>query len=105
VFETSALFEGADREFNDGVVAVELIRSDCVETDVRDEGVVTPVRKQLCLFARESGPAYDESNRSGLLAAAGGFGDLCSTVECVVDIGPVGLGDRGDRGDPCNRRS
>ena len=53
MFEPGAFLEVADREFDDSVVAVELIGSDSIEGDVGDERVVSPLGEQLGLAAGE----------------------------------------------------
>jgi hypothetical protein len=50
VFEPGALFEVADREFDDGVLTVELVDVDGGAVEVGEEPAVSPVGPQLQLL-------------------------------------------------------
>ncbi len=52
MFESGTFFEVADREFDDGVVAVELVDLDRRAVEIGEERVVAPVGPQLLLRAR-----------------------------------------------------
>jgi hypothetical protein len=59
---------------------------------VGDEGVVAPVRPEGSLRAGQAGAAHDQPD-----LAQGGLGHLGDAGVGVVDRGPGGLVDRGDR--------
>ena len=62
VRESGAVFEVTDREFDRGVVAVELVDVDGRHVEAGDERVVTPVGPQLRLGrVDEAGAAHDEA--------------------------------------------
>src|ERR1700733_13635471 len=87
------VFEVADRELDDGVLAVLSLHDLQRLGAVGDERKIPPVRPQLCLWADEPGAAHDQPP-----AVSGYFGDLRFTVIGVVLQGlPRLLGDLLDR--------
>src|ERR1700733_5722758 len=87
------VFEVADRELDDGVLAVLSLHDLQRLGAVGDEREIPPVRPQLCLWADEPGAAHDQPP-----AVSGYFGDLRFTVIGVVLQGlPRLLGDLLDR--------
>ncbi len=96
-FETGTFFEVADREFDDGVVAVELVEGNGVAVEVGQERVVAPVGPERCLCrVNEAGAAARPdagatSSVSGLPSHSGG----CGGGECAFH---GGAGSREDGG-------
>ena len=101
----SAIFQLADREFDNGMVAVKPVRFGGVQVGaVRDEGVVSPRREQGLLgLVGEAGAAHHETHGAmiflaGAAALIGGFSDLGEPAEGVVDVLPGVISNRGDSG-------
>jgi len=102
---STAFFQLSDREFDDGVLAVETVGFDGVQVGaVGDEAVMTPAREQ-CLLGGvgEAGAAHHQAHDAtvfvaGPAAFVGGFGVLRVPAEGVVDIGPGLVSNRCDRG-------
>ena len=97
----SVVFEFADGELDDSVVAVEPVGFDGGEGVVADERVVAPGWPHRSLGGvSESGAAHDQPDVADLFAFPGGvdrFGDLGVTATGVVDRGPSLFRDRSDR--------
>ena len=101
VLEPGAFFEVADREFDYGMVTVELVSVDCAALTVAgDERMVAPVRPQFGLRADQASAAHDQPHGPLLVGAAGrvhGLGDFGVAADGVVDRRPRRFVDRGDR--------
>jgi hypothetical protein len=92
VSETRVLFEVADGELNDGVVAVEPVDRDGGGGQVGEERVMPPGRDQRGLVGvSEAGAAHDEAQ-----PAVGALADLGEPALGVIDVDPPVLWDRRD---------
>ena len=93
VFEPSTLFQIADRELDPRVVTVERVCLNCVEVDVGDKAVVTPVRPQRLLAnIGEPGATHDESKETRSSPALGDRDRLSDEGDTAVGIADLSLG-------------
>src|SRR5487761_2662083 len=95
VFEPSTLFQIADRELDPRVVTVERVCLNCVEVDVGDKAVVTPVRPQR-LLANIGKPSAAHNEPKGTCSSPAlrdidCLGDKGDTAVGIADLSPVRL--------------
>jgi hypothetical protein len=88
----AAVLEVTDGQLHHRIAAVIGIQLDGGSFSVGDQGVVAPVWPQGGLGADQAGASHHQP-----VAAKGGLGELGDAAVGILDPGPGGLGDRGDR--------
>ena len=98
VLESGTVFEVADREFDDGVLTMELVDIDGGAVEVGEEPEVAPVGPQLQLvLVGQTCAAHDQPASHLLFADAGGvvafgdFGYASSGIAAIALLMPLML--------------